>query len=301
MDIYEKIRDRVAELTPQLTAWRRELHRFPEPAWREIRTCSIIAAHLESLGYEVIAGQPVFDADARMGLPGADILDEAYERAIRQGADPKWAAQFRGGFTGVIGILHCGEGPTVAMRFDIDGLLLQETENANHFPNIHGFRSENEGVMHACGHDAHIVFGMGTARILAEMKENLHGTVKLIFQPAEEGVQGARAIVAKGHLDDVNFLLGSHVTEQDGFGSDVILEACARTVLATDKHRFEYADKILSSWKQENVHHKADIISLDNHYQKQRSTASKQPSNRFNQFSQNTYDFEALEKELLSN
>jgi DnaD/phage-associated family protein len=90
-------------------------------------------------------------------------------------------------------------------------------------------------------------------------------------------------------------------TKEYGFSSDVIIEACERTVLATDKHRFEYADKILSSWKQENVHHKADIISLDNHYQKQRSTASKQPSNRFNQFSQNTYDFEALEKELLSN
>ena len=221
MDIYEKISDRVAELTPQLTAWRRDLHRSAEPAWREIRTCSIIAAHLESLGYDVIAGQPVFDANARMGLPGADILDEAYERAIRQGVDPAWAERFKDGFTGVIGILHCGEGPTVAMRFDIDGLLLQETENENHFPNIHGFRSENEGVMHACGHDAHIVFGLGTARILAEMKENLHGTVKLIFQPAEEGVQGARAIVAKGHLDDVDVLIGSHVTEQDGFGSNV--------------------------------------------------------------------------------
>lgn len=86
-----------------------------------------------------------------------------------------------------------------------------------------------------------------------------------------------------------------------GFTNDVIIEACERTVLATDKHRFEYADKILSSWKQENVHHKADIISLDNHYQKQRNTAPKQSTNRFNQFSQNTYDFEALEKELLSN
>ena len=221
MDIYEKINRAVAEMTPQLVAWRRDLHRFPEPAWREIRTCSIIAAHLESLGYEVLAGQPVFDADARMGLPAADVLDKAYERAIIQGADPKWAAACKDGFTGVIGILRCGDGPTVAMRFDIDGLLLQETENANHFPNIHGFRSENDGVMHACGHDAHIVFGMGTAQVLAELRQNLHGTVKLLFQPAEEGVQGARAMVAKGHLDDVDFLLGSHVTEADGLGSDV--------------------------------------------------------------------------------
>ncbi len=91
-------------------------------------------------------------------------------------------------------------------------------------------------------------------------------------------------------------------TKEYGFTNDVIIEACERTVLATDKHRFEYADKILSSWKQENVHHKADIISLDNHYQKQRNNSSKPATpNRFNQFSQNTYDFEALEKELLSN
>ncbi len=91
-------------------------------------------------------------------------------------------------------------------------------------------------------------------------------------------------------------------TGEYGFTADVIIEACERTVLATDKHRFEYADKILSSWKKENVHHKADIISLDNHYQKQRNSVPKQgTTNRFNQFAQNTYDFEALEKELLSN
>lgn len=91
-------------------------------------------------------------------------------------------------------------------------------------------------------------------------------------------------------------------TGEYGFTNDVIIEACERTVLATDKHRFEYADKILSSWKQEHVHHKADIISLDNHYQKQRNaTAKTTATNRFNQFTQNTYDFEALEQELLSN
>lgn len=221
MDIYRTINDRVAEIVPQLVAWRRELHRFPEPRWQEIRTCACIAAHLEQLGYEVLAGEPVFDAGSRMGLASREELDRAYDRAVRQGTDRAWADKFKDGFTGVIGILRCGEGPTVAMRFDVDGLLLQETDEADHFPNIHGFPSENPGVMHACGHDAHIVFGMGTAQILAELKSQLHGTIKLIFQPAEEGVQGARAIVAKGHLDDVDYLLGSHVTENDGLGSDV--------------------------------------------------------------------------------
>lgn len=85
-----------------------------------------------------------------------------------------------------------------------------------------------------------------------------------------------------------------------GFTNDIIIEACERTVLATDKHRFEYAESILSSWKRENVQHKSDISKIDSQYQKQKSSKSAS-ANRFNQFTQNTYDFEELEKELLSN
>ncbi|MCM1045183.1 MAG: DnaD domain protein [Candidatus Gastranaerophilales bacterium] len=88
-----------------------------------------------------------------------------------------------------------------------------------------------------------------------------------------------------------------------GFSMDIIAEACERTVLATDKHRFEYAESILNSWKQENVHQKADIHRIDDLYQKQRASrsAKQSSSNKFNQFTQNHYDFDALEKELLSN
>lgn len=87
-----------------------------------------------------------------------------------------------------------------------------------------------------------------------------------------------------------------------GFSMDIIFEACERTVLATDKHRFEYAEGILSSWKQENVHHKADIRKIDELYQKKKSIPKASPStNKFNQFTQNNYDFAALEQELLSN
>ena len=89
-----------------------------------------------------------------------------------------------------------------------------------------------------------------------------------------------------------------------GFTSDVILEACERTVMATDKHRFEYADKILSSWKSFGVHHKADIAKADAAFASKKKV-SQPPStsikNKFNQFKQNDYDFDALEKELLSN
>jgi len=89
-----------------------------------------------------------------------------------------------------------------------------------------------------------------------------------------------------------------------GFTSDVILEACERTVMATDKHRFEYADKILNSWKNLGVHHKTDIAKADAAFastKKKTSTTTSFAKNKFNQFQQNEYDFDALEKELLSN
>ena len=88
-----------------------------------------------------------------------------------------------------------------------------------------------------------------------------------------------------------------------GFTSDVILEACQRTVLATDSHRFEYADKILSNWKNAGVHHKPDIAKIDASFEKKKTIPSNTTTskNKFNQFQQNHYDFDALEKELLSN
>ena len=90
-------------------------------------------------------------------------------------------------------------------------------------------------------------------------------------------------------------------TREYGFTTDIIFEACERTVLATDKHRFEYAESILSNWKEENVHHKADIHRIDALYQKKKNSPRTGNVNKFNQFSQNNYDFEALEKQLLSN
>ncbi len=85
-----------------------------------------------------------------------------------------------------------------------------------------------------------------------------------------------------------------------GFGTDVIFTACERTVLATDHHRFEYADSILASWYKAGVHHKSDIQPLDDDYRKGR-TARTIAGNKFNQFKQNDYDFDVLEQEILSN
>lgn len=93
--------------------------------------------------------------------------------------------------------------------------------------------------------------------------------------------------------------------QEYGFSNDIIFEACERTVLATDKNRFEYAERILQSWHEQNVHRKSDICKIDELYQQRKKAATpadaRQYTNRFNQFAQNTYDFDALEKELLSN
>lgn len=88
-----------------------------------------------------------------------------------------------------------------------------------------------------------------------------------------------------------------------GFDAEIIAEACQRTVLATDKHRFEYTEGILKSWFQEGVHHKGDILRIDEQHQKKRTTPPVKPAvgSKFNQFSQNSYDFSALEHKLISN
>lgn len=89
--------------------------------------------------------------------------------------------------------------------------------------------------------------------------------------------------------------------EEYGFEPSIIMEACERTVLATDRHRFEYADKILSSWKESGVHHLSDIARLDAGFQKEKPARQtrERSADRYNRFMQNSYDYDALEKELL--
>lgn len=207
----ETIRARAQALLPELTAIRRDFHRFAEPGWMEMRTTSLLARRLTDLGYEVLTGPAVCKADARMGLPSADALEAHYKWAQENGADPEFLPVTRGGFTGGIATLHCGEGPTVALRFDIDALGVLEASDETHLPHREGFASVTPGVMHACGHDGHAAVGIGTAMLLRELRRQLHGTVRLIFQPAEEGVRGASSVVAAGHLDGADYALAAHV------------------------------------------------------------------------------------------
>lgn len=217
MDRVEEILRRAQALDGISRERRRDFHAYPETAWFEMRTSAIIAKTLAGLGYEVLTGRQVCLEAARMGVPSAEALREHAARAAEQGAPAGWLTQdMREGFTGVIGILRCGAGPVAALRFDIDALGLAELAAPEHRPYREGFASRNAGWMHGCGHDGHAAIGLGVAEVLMALRDSLHGTVKLIFQPGEEGGKGARAIVAHGHLDDVDYFLGTHVAPSGG-------------------------------------------------------------------------------------
>ena len=105
---------------------------------------------------------------------------------------------------GVVGVLHGKkEGPMLALRADMDALPIQETSGLN-------YASCNAGVMHACGHDGHTATLLGTAQVLSELRQYLPGPVKFIFQPAEETVGGADAMIAAGALDGVEAIVALH-------------------------------------------------------------------------------------------
>ena len=108
------------------------------------------------------------------------------------------------GKTGVTADLKCGDGPLIAIRADMDALPIEETSGLD-------FSSKNKGVMHACGHDGHMAMLLGAAKILSENRNKYNGTVRFIFQPAEEGEGGARYMIDDGCLNGVDEIYGIHV------------------------------------------------------------------------------------------
>lgn len=168
----------------KVIAWRRDFHEHPELGNREIRTAGIVAAHLEGLGMEVQTGVAK---------------------------------------TGVVGILKGGlPGPIVALRADMDGLPITEATDLPFASSARTeYNGEEVGVMHACGHDTHMAILMGVAEVLSSMKANIRGTVKFVFQPAEEGAPfgeegGAKLMVEEGVLEnpDVDVIFGLHINSQ---------------------------------------------------------------------------------------
>lgn len=185
------LKDQVTQLGDWLIETRRDYHRRPEIGWREIETTRTIATELESLGYSVTSGAAFLKQAERLAMSDDPIEGE--------------------GDTGCIGIYDTGRpGPTVCLRVDIDALPIEESEG-NHAPSAGGWASRNLGVMHACGHDGHIAIGLGVAHVMRPLLDEMGGTLKLLFQPAEEGGRGGHAVRQAGWVDDVDLLLAVHV------------------------------------------------------------------------------------------
>jgi len=205
--VLQRIDALIPEIEPDMIADRRDFHRFAEAGWTEFRTASRIARRLKKLGYDVSTGRSVCCDEARMGLPSPEDLETHWQRAHTEDGDPEFLESMRGGFTGVVGRLRNGVGPTLGLRFDIDALGVSESAESSHRPVSEGFASIHPGVMHACGHDGHAAIGLGLARLFSEMRNMISGTLVLVFQPAEEGVRGARSMVEAGVLDDVDLMI----------------------------------------------------------------------------------------------
>ena len=225
------------ELKDEMVERRRDLHRHPETGWTEFRTASMIIGELKNLGYDVKFGADVIDEKSMMGVPSEAELTDYMQRAISEGADLELVKKMAGGKTGIVATLKTDKpGKTVAFRFDMDCNDVEEERSEEHRPAKEGFASEHKKAMHACGHDGHVTIGLSAAKLLAANKARLAGTVKLIFQPAEEGVRGAFAMMNAGVVDDVDYLFGGHigfkatadnclVTMTDGFLATTKLDA----------------------------------------------------------------------------
>lgn len=212
MDLLSLLTDSVERRRADIIRTRRDFHRHAERGWEEFRTASLLASRLKALGYEVQIAESVIEPRSRLGVPPQEELEAAFRRALSQGAEEALAHRMRGGLTGVVGVLvGKGEGPTVALRFDMDANFGEEAKDERHRPFREGFASVNPRAMHNCGHDGHATIGITAASLLAEIRGRWRGRVKVIFQPAEEGARGAKAMVEAGVLDDADYVIIPHL------------------------------------------------------------------------------------------
>ena len=193
-----------------LTALRRLFHRHAESGMTEFWTTARIAEELASLGFEPQCGEAVSASHARMGVPGTAVLEACEARARAEGASPLWLERMNG-VTGLAMDTRPGLPPHTVLRFDIDAVDVQESGSQEHRPHREGFASIHNGVSHACGHDGHIALGLGLAHELFFLRDRLDHNVRLLFQPAEEGCRGAKAMVEAGLLDGAKHFLAIHV------------------------------------------------------------------------------------------
>ncbi len=210
----KRIISRANELKSETVAIRRDLHKYPEGGFFEFRTVSVIIKYLQDIGFDFKYGTDVLDTDYVLGMPAKEDIECARVRAIAEGADESIVRSIEDGATAVVASI-CGKGngaqKTVAFRFDIDCNEINESTSLDHKPNQYNFASVHQGYAHTCGHDGHVAIGLTLAKLLSENIERFSGTVKLIFQPAEEGVRGARPMVAAGVVDGVDYFFSGHI------------------------------------------------------------------------------------------
>ncbi len=185
----KKIDKMIDDIESKVIEWRRDFHQNPELSNREFNTAKKIEAHLKSLGIEV---------------------------------------QTKIAHTGVVGILKGAKpGKVVALRADMDALPVTERVDVAYKSEvIASYNGKKTGVMHACGHDTHVAILMGVAEILSKNKKMLKGTVKFIFQPAEEGAPageegGAKLMIKEGVLENpkVDAIFGLHISSGTHVGN----------------------------------------------------------------------------------
>ncbi|WP_129116336.1 amidohydrolase [Halegenticoccus tardaugens] len=194
-----------------LAELRRDLHKYPEAGWKEFRTTALVAEALDTLGYTLYLGADAVDVDKRLGVPDDDEIHRARARALDKGAPETYLDQM-GPVTGLIAEKTFGDehAPVVGIRVDMDALEMTEASDSDHRPEREGFASRHPHEMHACGHDGHTTIGVGIARAL-EGTDTFTGTIKLFFQPAEEGGRGGLPMSTTAHLNGVDYLIALHL------------------------------------------------------------------------------------------
>ncbi|MFC4712166.1 amidohydrolase [Planococcus dechangensis] len=239
------------EIEPFVVGERRKRHQYPEVGFTEYVTTYELHENLNGKGFKLYVGEDVLVSSERMGVPDEHVLEANEQRAQADGIPDAFLEKMKGGHTGLVAVLETGKpGPHFAYRFDIDGLPIEESMDPQHVPADEGFRSGAPGVMHACGHDGHVAIGLGFAEYLTDRKDQLSGKYTLLFQPAEEGGRGAKAMVEKGWLDDADYFLSGHVgihPEQSG-----TIAAAASKFLASSKINATFTGKSAHSGLEPN-------------------------------------------------
>jgi aminobenzoyl-glutamate utilization protein A len=229
-----------SSLRDQVVLWRRDFHRYPELGYREFRTAGRVCEVLASIpGCTLRTGREAMDPAGLMNPPSPAEFANARAEAISNGASPAWVERMGDGLTGVVAEFKFPQpGPTLAFRVDMDALPILESTDPAHLPAREGFASCHAGRMHACGHDGHTAIGLGLARLVPELGARWRGKLKIVFQPAEEGCAGAKAMVAAGIFSDVDHLVAGHLGT--GATRNGLIACGTDAFLATTKFDVEF-------------------------------------------------------------